>query len=133
MPRGNKGEKGKGSGIKCVAANCGNTNADGVSLHTFPKDPTHLKKWSDFMKLKRKAWPGPTDYSSLCSIHFEPSCFPFRTIFEIEQMGVKPMRVTLTSVACPTIHAPTPIETTTPSKSSSTQSLILQHQLHNHI
>jgi hypothetical protein len=39
MPRGNKGEKGKGSGIKCVAANCGNTNADGVSLHTFPKDP----------------------------------------------------------------------------------------------
>jgi hypothetical protein len=32
--------------------------------------------------------------------------------------------VTLTSVACPTIHAPTPIETITPSKSSSTQSLI---------
>ena len=39
-------------------------------------------------------------------------------------MGVKPMRVTLTSVACPTIHAPIPIETTTPSKSSSTQLLI---------
>jgi hypothetical protein len=32
MPRGNKGEKGKGSGIRCVAANCGNTNADGVII-----------------------------------------------------------------------------------------------------
>jgi hypothetical protein len=30
-------------------------------------------------------------------------------------MGVRPKRVTLTSVACPTIHAPTPIETITPS------------------
>jgi len=56
MPRGDKGGKSKGSGIRCVAANCGNTNADGVSLHTFPKDPTLLKKWSDFVKLKRGAW-----------------------------------------------------------------------------
>jgi hypothetical protein len=39
-------------------------------------------------------------------------------------MDVRPTRVTLTSVVCPTIHAPTPIETITPSKSSSTQSLI---------
>ena len=37
-------------------------------------------------------------------------------------MDVRPTRVTLTSVVCPTIHAP--IETTTPSKSSSTQSLL---------
>ena len=35
-------------------------------------------------------------------------------------MGVRQKRVTLTSVACPTIHALTPVETTTPSKSSST-------------
>ena len=53
MPRGDKGGKSKGSGIRGVAANCGNTHADGVSLHTFPKDPTHLKKWSHFVKLKR--------------------------------------------------------------------------------
>jgi hypothetical protein len=53
MPRGDKGGNSKGSGVRCVAANCGNTNADGVSLHTFPKDPTLLKKWSDFVKLKR--------------------------------------------------------------------------------
>ena len=124
MSRGDKGRKSKGSGIRCVAANCGNTHADGVSLHTFPKDPTLLKKWNDFVKLTRGAWPGPIEYSALCSIHFEPSCFLFRTRFEIEQMGVRPRRVTLTSVACPTIHAPTPIETTTPSNSSSTQSLI---------
>ena len=77
-----------------------------------------------FRETEKGAWPGPTEYSALCSIHFEPSCFLFRTRFEIEQMGVRPRRVTLTSVACPTIHAPTPIETTTPSNSSSTQSLI---------
>ena len=53
MPRGDKGGKNKGSGIRCVAANCGNTNGDGVSLHYFPKDPTLLKKWSDFVNLKR--------------------------------------------------------------------------------
>ena len=53
MPRGDKGGTSKGSGIRCVAVNCGNTNVDGVSLHTFPKDPTLLKKWIDFVKLKR--------------------------------------------------------------------------------
>ena len=37
-------------------------------------------------------------FSALCSIHFEPSCFPFRTRFEIEKMGVRSKRVTLTSV-----------------------------------
>jgi len=40
MPRGDNGGKSKDSGIRCGAANCENTNADGVSLHTFPKDPT---------------------------------------------------------------------------------------------
>ena len=67
MPREDKGGKRKGSGIICVAEKCGNTNADGVSLHTFPKDPTLLKKWSDFVKLKRGAWPGPTEYLTLWS------------------------------------------------------------------
>ena len=98
MPRGDKGGNSKDSGIRCVAANCGNTNADGVSLHTFPKDPTLLKKMERFCETKKGAWPGPTEYSALCSIHFEPSCFPFRTRFEIEKMGVRPKRVTLTSV-----------------------------------
>ena len=55
MPRGDKGGKSNGSGIRYVAANCGNTNADGVSLHTFPKDPTHLKKMERFRETKKGA------------------------------------------------------------------------------
>lgn len=53
MPRGDRGGKSKGSGDRCVAANCGNTNADGFSLHSFPKDPARRKQWTDFMKVKR--------------------------------------------------------------------------------
>ena len=39
-------------------------------------------------------------------------------------MGVRPKRVTLISVACPTVHAAIHVETTTSRKSSSTQSPI---------
>ncbi|VDI19523.1 Hypothetical predicted protein [Mytilus galloprovincialis] len=39
MSRGDRGGSSRGSGTRCVAANCGNTNADGFSLHSFPKDP----------------------------------------------------------------------------------------------
>ena len=35
MPRGDRGGKVRIGGIRCVAANCGNTNADGFSLHYF--------------------------------------------------------------------------------------------------
>nr|XP_022286598.1 uncharacterized protein LOC111099572 isoform X1 [Crassostrea virginica] len=108
MPRGDRGGKSKGSGIRCVAANCGNTNTDGVSLHTFPKDAALRKKWTDFVKLKRGAWVGPTEYSALCSAHFSADCFPFRQRFEMEQMGIKPKKVTLNPDAVPTIHALTP-------------------------
>lgn len=118
MPRGDRGGKSKGSGIRCVAANCGNTNADGVSLHTFPKDARLRKKWADFVKMKRGAWPGPTEYSALCSTHFASGCFPFRQRFEMEQMGIKPKKITLNHDAVPTIHA----TVTTPAISSTATS-----------
>ena len=62
----------------CVAAGCSNTNKDGVSLHKFPQDRaqdrTLRKKWIDQVKRHRDKWE-PTDYSVLCSQHFEKSCF----------------------------------------------------------
>ena len=118
MPRGDRGGKSKGSGKRCVAANCGNTNTDGVSLHTFPKDAALRKKWTDFVKLKRGAWVGPTEYSALCSAHFSADCFPFRQRFEMEQMGIKPKKVTLNPDAVPTIHALTPPSISSPSATS---------------
>ena len=35
------------------------------------------------------------EFSALCSVHFNPDCFPFRQRFEIEQMGRKPNKVVL--------------------------------------
>lgn len=32
---------------RCVAYGCGNTNKDGVSLFTFPRDVSLKKKWED--------------------------------------------------------------------------------------
>ena len=116
MPRGDRGGESRGSGVRCVAANCGNTNAHGVSMHKFPKDSRLRKQWSDFVKAKR-VWTGPTEYSALCSEHFTIECFPFKYFFEKEHMGIFPKKVQLNKDAIPTIHAdPVP---STPSTSKS--------------
>lgn len=105
MQRGDIGGKKRRTGIRCVAARCGNTNADGVSLHTFPRNPSLRKQWSDFVRVKRADWNGPSEYSAICSTHFKPECFPFRHRFEMEQTGKKPKKVNLNDDAVPTIHS----------------------------
>nr|XP_022319003.1 uncharacterized protein LOC111121842 isoform X2 [Crassostrea virginica] len=119
MPRGDRVGKSKGSGIRCVAANCGNTNTDGVSMHTFPKDAALRKEWTDFVKLKSGAWVGPTEYSALCSAHFSADCYSFIQRFETERMGIKPKKITLNPDAIPTIHALTPPSISSPLATSS--------------
>ncbi|CAG2213132.1 unnamed protein product [Mytilus edulis] len=103
MPRGDRGGSSRGSGTRCVAANCGNTNADGFSLHSFPKDPNLRRKWTGFVKLKRANWDGPTEFSALCSVHFIIDYFPFRHRFEIEHMGRAPKKAKLNVGAVPTV------------------------------
>jgi THAP domain len=104
MP-GDRGGISRLTGKRCVAANCGNTNADGYSMHFFPKDPKRRKIWTDFVQLTRADWHGPTEYSVLCSFHFTPDSLSFRHRFETEQMGLKPKKVLLNDDACPTIHS----------------------------
>ena len=73
----------------CVAAGCNKSNSDGVSLHKFPRDKTLRKKWIDQVKRHRDKWE-PTDYSVLCSNHFEKSCFmPDRVLMQSLGMGKK--------------------------------------------
>ncbi|XP_033629149.1 uncharacterized protein LOC117291511 isoform X2 [Asterias rubens] len=61
---------------RCIAAGCGKTTKDGVSLHLFPADPKYRQLWAANVRLKRTTeWSGPTSFSALCSEHFEPSCF----------------------------------------------------------
>ena len=68
---------------RCVVGGCGNEpNLEkGKGLHLLPyygdDRPVPLKRqkrWVDFAKLKRAKWE-PTEYSHICSAHFEKDCF----------------------------------------------------------
>ena len=68
---------------RCVVGGCGNEpNLEkGKDLHLLPyygdDRPVALKRqkrWVDFAKLKRAKWE-PTEYSHICSAHFEKDCF----------------------------------------------------------
>ena len=58
----------------CIAG-CSNTTKDGVSLQRFPSDPKYRRIWTTKVKLTRARWSGPMEHSSLCSAHFEQTCF----------------------------------------------------------
>ena len=106
MPRGDRGGTCTGIGSRCVAANCGNQNVGGFSLHTFPKDKVLRKQWVSFVRTKRASWDGPSETSVLCSFHFTEDSFPFRQRFEKQHMGKKLKKTSLNRDAVPTIHAP---------------------------
>lgn len=85
----------------CVAAGCNNTNKDGVSLHKFPSDSALRKKWVDQVKRHRDKWE-PTEYSVLCSQHFEQACFMPDTILS-QSLGLGKKRACLKPDAVPTL------------------------------
>ena len=62
-------------GKRCVAAGCSNTNADGVSLFRFPRNPSLRAQWNKQVRRTRADWKDATDYSVLCSDHFTTDCF----------------------------------------------------------
>lgn len=86
---------------RCVAAGCSLTHKDGVSLFYFPKDPALRKKWADQVMRTRDKW-GPTDYSVLCSKHFEDHCFQQDSKLS-ESMGLGKRKARLRVDAIPTL------------------------------
>ena len=57
-----------------------NSHTPGVSMHDFPKDEKTRKKWIDFVGRHQHGWKPNSDARtppSLCSLHFEPTCFVF--------------------------------------------------------
>ena len=60
---------------RCIAAGCSNTNADGVSLFRFPRDPSLRTKWNKQVQRTRADWKDATEYSVLCSDHFTSDSF----------------------------------------------------------
>ncbi|KAK3107593.1 hypothetical protein FSP39_017919 [Pinctada imbricata] len=109
MPRGDRGGKSTGIGERCVAANCGNTRADGVSMFRFRtvKETNRYKIWTNFVRTKRKDWT-PTYHSVICSAHFEDKWLSFRYRFEKDNMESRKRKCRLIEDAVPTIHAKPP-------------------------
>ena len=71
--------------VQCVVVDCSHrTPRDrkkGISFHRFPlKDESRLREW--LANIKRKNRP-PLENCTICSAHFEPSCFleDFRSRF----------------------------------------------------
>ena len=73
----------KRGGRYCVAGgpnktSCTNTSyTEGVSMHYFPSDENVKQAWVKFVRRHRKDFI-PSKSSSLCSVHFEDSCFERR-------------------------------------------------------
>ena len=71
----------KRGGRYCVAGtpqqvSCKNTSyTPGIRMHSFPKDPKTCQQWVKFVRRHRVDFIQPTKYSSLCSAHFEESCY----------------------------------------------------------
>ena len=72
-------------GRYCVAGapnnqSCRNTSdTPGITMHQFSLDPKIRSQWVKFVQRRRVDFGEPINkYASLCSAHFEPSCYPMR-------------------------------------------------------
>ena len=83
----------------CGAIGCNSDSRKnkGISFHKFPRDPTMRLKWVRAMK--REGFK-PSDYSRVCSAHFNPEDFE-----EISGCGRKLRRVLLKRNAVPSIFS----------------------------
>lgn len=79
-----KNGKKESKGKYCVAGlpgdvSCKNNSKTGglISMHKFPRNDYYREKWTRFVQRHRVGWQ-PSKSSTLCSAHFEPSCFEQR-------------------------------------------------------
>ena len=66
-------------GLYCAVGGCKSQKGDGYTLHTFPKDEKHRRKWIHFVQTGRvnfgPADGTPTISSGICHLHFTSDCF----------------------------------------------------------
>ena len=68
-------------GRYCVAGapnnqSCQNRSyTPGIRMHQFPSDPVLRGKWEQFVRRHRADFNATSKYTSLCSAHFEDSCY----------------------------------------------------------
>ena len=99
------GEKRRSSRVCAACGRTNNTKA-GVTLHKFPlKNSDISKQWTVFVQQIRSEWQ-PTQYSVLCSNHFERSSYVLRYEIERKLMPESKYQYRLKPDAVPTIFAP---------------------------
>jgi hypothetical protein len=86
----------------CVAAGCSRTKSDGVSLHSFPKDEALRKKWTTAVRVHRAKWEGPSERSTLCSLHFTKDCYDMEIEMRIK-LGLSNKKIDLKPGSIPTL------------------------------
>lgn len=91
------------SGKYCVAWGCSGTHQNNVSLHSFPKDEGLKRKWTSFVKIRRKDFVKPTVTSVLCERHFSAECYPREYAYK-KLMGIPVGLKRLLPHAVPTVH-----------------------------
>ena len=88
-------------GRYCVAGapnqqSCQNRSfTPGIRMYKFPKDPVVRSKWVQFVRRHRHDFKDPTSaYTSLCSAHFEESCFAknLAVLSSMEAQGLKRLK-----------------------------------------
>ena len=52
-----------------------NSHIPGIRMHQFPTDPVLRGKWTQFVRRHRANFNATSPYTSLCSAHFEESCY----------------------------------------------------------
>ena len=98
----------KRGGRYCVAGtpnqeSCKNTSyTPSITMHLFPTEPKCRAQWIKFVQRHRVDFGEPINrYASLCSAHFEPSCFENSLA---RSMGFK-LKNNLETGSIPTRHA----------------------------
>ena len=80
------------AGISSKESCKNNSHTEGISIHLFPKDEEVRWKWIKFVQQRRADFFGEavnSADSSLCSGHFEGSCFTRKPAVQLERMKFK--------------------------------------------
>ena len=85
-----------------------NSHTPGIRMHQFPTDPILRAKWIQFVRRHRANFNANSTYTSLCSAHFEESCYERPMLVNMELPEGSKMRSFLKKGSIPTRDAVVP-------------------------
>lgn len=71
-------------------------------MHQFPSDASLREKWVKFVQRHRHDFREPSKYASLCSTHFEDSCYTRSLAPRLEEMSAVKLNRVLIKGSIPT-------------------------------